>query len=156
MIGWDMEIRESSDKYDLPYGLVSAIIRVESNGDPWAIRYEPGFKSRYLDGKEWPTFGAISKDTEVVARATSWGLMQVMGQVARERGFTGAYLSELCQGRVGIEYGCRHLRHLWDRYFDKDGKDGVISAYNQGSPMRDVSGDFVNSQYVRKVRKIWA
>lgn len=156
MIGWDVEIRESADKHVLPYGLVSAIIRVESNGDPWAVRYEPGFQRAYLDGKVWPMFGAITQETEIITRATSWGLMQVMGQVARERGFVGAYLSELCQGSIGIEYGCRQLRHLADRYFDAHGWNGVISAYNQGFPRRDASGDFMNSQYVRKVRSIWA
>ena len=35
----------------------------------------------------------------------SWGLMQVMGQVAREHGF-GGELSSLCLPLNGLEIGC--------------------------------------------------
>jgi len=155
VIHYDIEIRECADKYDLPYGLIAAIIRVESSGNTWAMRYEPTFMV-LLNGKQWPVFGAVSHDTEVHARSTSWGLMQVMGQVARERGFEGVFLSELCKPQLGIEYGCRQLAFFRQRYFDRDGWNGVISSYNQGGPRRAPDGDFLNSSYVRKVRNIWA
>jgi soluble lytic murein transglycosylase-like protein len=36
--------------------------------------------------------------------------MQVMGQVARELGFSGRFLSELADPQVGLEYGCRKFQ----------------------------------------------
>src|SRR5712692_9451618 len=55
--------------------------------------------------------GAVLTRTEAAARALSWGLMQVMGQVAREAGFAGASLAELCDPAAGLEVGCRVLAH---------------------------------------------
>src|SRR5258708_9578726 len=36
----------------------------------------------------------------------SWGLMQVMGQVAREFGFAEESLPELCDPATGVDVGC--------------------------------------------------
>ncbi|HEY6442754.1 MAG TPA: hypothetical protein VIY66_05375, partial [Candidatus Acidoferrales bacterium] len=47
--------------------------------------------------------------TEEIARSISWGLMQVMGQVAREHGFTGKFLSALCNPSLGLDIGCAAL-----------------------------------------------
>ena len=51
--------------------------------------------------------GAVPSATEAYARAFSWGLMQVMGQVAREHGFTGASLAALCEPVTALDIGCR-------------------------------------------------
>lgn len=152
---WDTEVQDVCKRLSLPVGLVHAIIRVESSGNPWAIRYEPAFQRAYLDGKAWRVYGAVSHETEVMARATSWGLMQVMGQVARERGFEGAFLSQLCTPAAGLEYGCRQLRHVYQRFYDAHGWNGVVAAYNAGSPRKDARGAWVNAQYVHKVRALW-
>lgn len=116
--------------------LVCAIVEQESAWNPWALRYESAFYDRYiathlarrppglLDGGEASdrhdvrgeiasrlgalTSGVIPDDpTESRARAFSWGLMQVMGQVAREHGFVGISLASLCDPAVGLEIGCR-------------------------------------------------
>lgn len=137
--------------HKLPVDLVRAIVQVESSGNTFAIRYESAFLLTYVK-KDVQTFGA-SRDTERIARATSWGLMQVMGQVARELGCTDAFLSSLCEPVVGLEYGCRLLAKLRDRYLEKFGWEGIISAYNQGSPRKDDSGEFKNLGYVMKVLK---
>ena len=53
-------------------------------------------------------FGSTSYRTERKDRATSWGLCQVMGQVARELGCKVRSLLELdqlCAPEVGLEYG---------------------------------------------------
>ena len=92
--------------HGLDPALVCAIIEQESAWNPHAIRYEPAFFARYVaplftnNKVEPPT------NTEAHSRAISWGLMQVMGQSAREMGFAGHYLSELCDPAVGIEVGC--------------------------------------------------
>jgi soluble lytic murein transglycosylase-like protein len=87
--------------------LVCAVVEQESSWDPWALRYEPGFYERYIEPQV--ARGAISNDTEARARAFSWGLMQVMGQLAREHGFTGPSLAALCDAAAGLEIGCRVL-----------------------------------------------
>ena len=101
--------------------LVCAIVEQESAWNPWALRYEPAFYDKYIATSltarplDRQTSGLIAltspeipdDPTESRARAFSWGLMQVMGQVAREHGFTSASLASLCDPAVGIEIGCR-------------------------------------------------
>ncbi|MFZ0821749.1 MAG: transglycosylase SLT domain-containing protein [Candidatus Acidiferrales bacterium] len=76
--------RAAAAAHSLDPALVCAVVEQESAWNPWAIRYEPGFLARYVA----PLFtaGKLST-TEAYARSFSWGLMQVMGQVAREHGF---------------------------------------------------------------------
>jgi soluble lytic murein transglycosylase-like protein len=82
--------------------VVCAVIEQESAWAPHAIRYEPAFRMRYV--------APLSlSPTEEVARSISWGLMQVMGQLARERGFIGRFLSELCDPASGLDIGCKIL-----------------------------------------------
>ncbi|HYG58846.1 MAG TPA: lytic transglycosylase domain-containing protein [Symbiobacteriaceae bacterium] len=153
---WHQEIESVANRFTLPVGLIHAIVQVESSGNPWAARYEPGFKTLYLDNRTWRVYGPVSMDTEIVSRATSWGLMQIMGQVARERGCEMAFLNELCRPEAGLEYGCRQLKFLEGRYFDGNDWNPVISAYNQGSPRRNGDGTYKNQGYVDKVRHFWA
>lgn len=125
-------INEKSDLYGIPSWLISAVIMTESDGDPWAMRFEPGFLKTYVPAIPH-TFGA-SKETERTMRATSFGLMQIMGQVAREFNCTFPFLSELCLPENGIEFGCRKLKSLRNLHFDRHGWPGVVAAYNAGSP----------------------
>src|ERR1700719_1325279 len=79
--------------------LVCAIVEQESAWDPHAIRYEPAFRTRYVAPLGLPP-------TEEVARSISWGLMQVMGQVARQHGFATKSLAALCEPAAGLAIGC--------------------------------------------------
>ena len=63
------------------------------------MRYEGAFRARYVAPLGLPA-------TEEIARSISWGLMQVMGQVAREHGFDGRFLSALCDPDAGVSMGC--------------------------------------------------
>lgn len=94
--------RQAASQHALDPALVCAVIEQESAWDPHAIRYEPGFRLRYVAPLHLPA-------SEEIARSISWGLMQVMGQVAREYGFSGKFLSALCEPANGIELGCRVL-----------------------------------------------
>lgn len=100
--------RQKAEKYGLDGDLVCAIVEQESNPpwDTWSTRYEPAFYAKYV--QPMPHLGA----TEANARATSWGLLQVMGQVAREYGFGGPHLSELCDPEIGLEMGCKYFSAL--------------------------------------------
>jgi soluble lytic murein transglycosylase-like protein len=98
--------------------LVCALIEQESSWNRWAVRYEPAFYKRYIEPQIAQPGGEIANqrarahraplgETEARARAFSWGLMQVMGQVAREHGFSGSSLAELCDAATGLDVGCR-------------------------------------------------
>ena len=91
--------------------------------------------------------------TERQDQMTSWGLMQVMGAVARELGHTGP-LSDLLDPPTGLFYGCLHLRRFRAKY---DIWPDVIAAYNAGSPRRVAGqiGPYVNQSYVDKVLAAW-
>jgi soluble lytic murein transglycosylase-like protein len=91
--------RNAAAQDSLDPALVCAIVEQESAWDPHAIRYEPAFRTRYVAPLGLPP-------TEEVARSISWGLMQVMGQVAREHGFAGKSLAELCEPAAGLTIGC--------------------------------------------------
>lgn len=135
-----MDIRQhillQSKKYQILPSLIAAIIYQESRGNPWALRYEDGFYKKYLVsapreklGGYWPPNSICSHDTELRARATSWGLMQVMGQVARERGFTGPYLCQLLDPFINITVGCLHLNKL----LEEEGQgDKALLRWNGG------------------------
>jgi soluble lytic murein transglycosylase-like protein len=94
--------RTAASDHTLDATLVCAVIEQESAWDAHAIRYEPGFRTRYVAPLGLPP-------TEGIARSISWGLMQVMGQVAREHGFTGKFLSALCDPVAGLAIGCAVL-----------------------------------------------
>ncbi len=94
--------RKIASQHLLAPALVCAVVEQESSWDTHSIRYEPAFRSRYVAPLGLPL-------TEEVARSISWGLMQVMGQSAREHGFAGQFLSALCDPPEGLGVGCAVL-----------------------------------------------
>lgn len=109
-------------KYGLDAALICAVCEQESGWNPWAMRYEPAFYERYI-------VPLLLKDgTEAHARSTSYGLMQIMGQVAREHGFSGKFLSELCDPDVGVDFGCKKLQKCLAGRSVED----ALLAYNGG------------------------
>jgi len=106
--------RAAAAAHSLDPALVCAVCEQESTWNPWAIRFEPEFFARYISPQLAPVAPTSSgrgpsecavpqprgpgkmaatqklSVTEAYARAFSWGLMQVMGQVAREHNFNSA------------------------------------------------------------------
>jgi len=99
--------------------------------------------------------------TELLGQQTSWGLLQIMGAVARERGFKG-WLTELCDPTVNLEWGCRHLRWMLDHPLDyglsiaqgeifaRETALDLAAAWNGGSVRRGDDGELINIDYVRR------
>lgn len=135
-------IQRIASAYDLPWALVEAIVMTESSGHADAYRYEPHYQ--YLVGSDLSV-------TEQVGQQISWGLMQVMGAVAREVGFRG-WFPALCVPETGLLYGCKHIKRFYDRY--KNWQD-AISSYNQGSPRKNADGRYLNQSYVDTVLRYW-
>lgn len=101
--------------------LVCALIEQESEWNPWLNRYEPDFEASPKYGPVVKTYAhefaatALTKhgyettwQTEIKNRCMSWGLMQILGEDAREDGFTGP-LPSLCDPAQGLEQGCGKL-----------------------------------------------
>lgn len=137
-------IAAAARRHGLPVQLVLAMVRHESvGGITHAVRYEPGFYDRYLKGR-MPNFRPphCSWETERIGRATSWGLMQVMGETARCNGFRG-WFPELCVPEAGLEWGCLYLRRLADKYFSGGGWEVACRAYNGGpGNAHDAANDY--------------
>lgn len=146
------EMGDPNIRKALPPSLVYAIIMVESRGNPFAIRYEPGFfqwLKNKLTNRKLVFTGLTNRDTEMNARSMSWGLMQIMGQTARQEGFEGLFLAELCDPTVNIYYGLKYFY----RQFAKYGSIwDAVSAYNAGTPFKNSNGTYKNQAYVDKVK----
>ncbi|KAF5029904.1 Transglycosylase SLT domain protein [anaerobic digester metagenome] len=128
----DILIQETAAQYRLPLVIVRGVVIQESTLNTFATRYEPGFYERYLKGKplNYVPHGC-SQETERVGRATSWGLMQVMGETARCNGFRG-WFAELTVPAEGLAWGCIYMARLRDKYLARGGWPGVLRAYNGG------------------------
>jgi len=142
------EIDRLATRHHLAPGLVEAMVVQESSGDPWAWNPEPRYRwlwnletdrpFRALkpveihDETPPPDFPRLAgdRDQEWWGQQASWGLLQLMGALARELGFRGPYLSQLCEPSLNLDLGCRHVARLvtW-----ADGNlDQALAAYNAG------------------------
>jgi hypothetical protein len=143
------EITTASARYGLDHLLVAGLVQVESNFNQYAWNPEPRYRY-YWDVKTHvpfrplvpvevsaefppPDFHSIEGDAdqEWWGQSASWGLMQVMGAVAREHGCRIPYLTELCDPATNLDYGCRHLARLLD--WSHGDVERALAAYNGGT-----------------------
>ncbi len=143
-------IQDAAAKHHLPFLLVRAIVKVESGGDAAAMRREEKFFQRYVEDRGYAVILPCTRDTEEHLRGYSFGLMQIMGQTARELGFRETFLGGLLTPEVGLEWGCRYLKSQLDRYHGD--LEQAVAAYNLGTARRDETGAFKNQAYVNKIR----
>ena len=122
-------IRSISNLHGIDPLLLEAMVIKESSGNPWAWNPEPHY--RYLwnvktkapfrtltpeeiksekPPKDFPCL-AGDPDQEWWAQQASWGLLQLMGAVARELGFRGGFIPEICDPAVNLKLGAYHLRN---------------------------------------------
>jgi len=113
-------------KHSLNPALVCAVIEQESGWNPWAMRFEPAFERRYIH----PAL-PLAPSTEELSLAISWGLMQVMGETAREHGFTSRFLNALCDPGIGVSVGCTVLSGKLDKA--KGGIRKGLLSWNGGA-----------------------
>lgn len=163
---FDSLIADAARRHGVPGDLVHAIVQVESSGNTFAYNPEPHYRyfwdvrlqrpfrvvmpaeiAAKYPPRDFPCY-AGDPDQEWWGQQASWGLMQLMGAVARERGFKGPYLPELTVAEVNLEFGCAHLAHLARRFLASYGMSGVIAAYNTGGPSHAYGS--AGAAYVRK------
>lgn len=143
----DLIVREATARAIAP-NLVEAIVLQESGGDPFAWNPEPPY--RYLwnvhtrqpfraltyaerasevPPPDFPSF-AGDRDQEWWAQQASWGLLQVMGALARELGFAGGYLPQLTDPDLNLRLGCLQIATLLA--WSKGDVRQACAAYNGG------------------------
>jgi soluble lytic murein transglycosylase-like protein len=145
---WTSDIAAAAGAVRVPADLIEAIVIVESSGNPYAFNPEPRYRYlwniatnepfRNLTSDELaskvppPDFRALAgdRDQEWWGQSVSWGLMQIMGALARELGFRGPYLSELCRADLNLRLGSLHVANLM-RWANGDERKAV-GAYNAG------------------------
>lgn len=142
-------IKKYADHFGLDKNLVEAICFVESSFNTQATRFEKDWRYFY-EPRHFAEKLNIPVEQEEKNQATSWGLMQVMGAVARELGLTDK-IETLTTPDIGLFYGCSKLKSLFHRKMCDNDEAKVIASYNAGSPRMTKGGLFENQQYVDKV-----
>jgi soluble lytic murein transglycosylase-like protein len=152
--------------YALDPAIVRAMVSIESSGDTFAYNPEPRY-IYFWNVNTWKPFRAVTSqevssefppkdfptlagdaDQEWWAQQASWGLMQVMGAVAREQGFRQPYLTQLTVPEIGLLFGCRVLQsHL---KWSKGVVPQALAAYNGGRWQND-KPPYRNAAYAAKV-----
>jgi soluble lytic murein transglycosylase-like protein len=113
-------------KYRIPPALIAAVIRVESNFNPKASRYEPHLND------------------------SSTGLMQILLKTAQGMD-PAATAAKLYDPAYNINLGSRFLKDKLRAY----PFTAAIAAYNSGTPRYKGSGVFINQAYVNTVLKYY-
>ena len=149
------EIQAAARAHGLDPILVEAVVIQESAGNTDGFRFEPVFYNRLLKGKpEW-----VGQNPRRIS--SSYGLMQCMYVVARERGYAASLPPEgLFVPEVGLEYGCRQLAFLlnWARKGWPDLAhdlhiQAALASYNGGRGGNVPGTVLRNGVYARSVLK---
>lgn len=138
-------IRDTAEKMDLDPDLAQAIAAHESNFVPAVVRFEAKWSYFYCP-ESFASRLKITAESERALQAMSWNVMQVMGSVAREQGYSD-HLTLLVDPIPGVFYACKQLKKFHDIY---ENEACVIAAYNAGS-VRKLTEKFVNQAYVDDV-----
>lgn len=149
----DEMIKTISLNQEINPKLVQAIVCKESGGDSNAVRFEIGYFDNGVVKSEALTWekshkGMPSYQTERAMRATSFGLLQIMGQLAREQGYKGDFLTYLLDPRENILFGITIMKKWLVRL--KGNVDHLILAWNRGPGTPAPKGD---EQYLVKVQE---
>jgi hypothetical protein len=125
--------------------------RADSAGvvrQPWAWNVEPRYRYLWNVATHQPfrplTFAERAseeppadfpflkgdRDQEWWAQQASWGLMQIMGATAREEGFRGPYLTQLCDPATNLTIGCSVIAKLL--LWSAGNVHLALAAYNAG------------------------
>ena len=142
-------ILQFASDYKLDSDLLFAVIETESAGNKYAMRYEEAYPWLYEVTKMAKAVGCTTSTMKMMQR-TSYGLMQIMGGVAYENKFRG-WGAELCNPEINLEYGCKHLKKMVDRYGPSPSDS--YAAYNSGSVRMIYKDVYVNQRAVTNFRK---
>ncbi len=112
-----------------------------------------GISPEYIAGviKIESGFQPMAEKAEPQINDTSYGLMQILLGTGRMI-VPNISVEQLLTPEININVGSKYLAQLYAKY---NSIDDMISSYNQGSPRKDASGNYLNQVYVNNV-KWWA
>ena len=151
-------IQEAATLFNLDPILVEAVVVQESAGNTDAFRFERDFWNRYLK------MLSQYKDSNPRRVSSSYGLMQVMFQVAVEEGYDPTLAPELLfVPEIGLKFGCKRLRTLLD-WADKGWptldadrrREAALASYNGGRGGNTPGTLLRTGGYARSVLAIYA
>lgn len=178
MFARELEAAAAASGLELP--LLAAVVEQESGGDPAAWNPEPRYRY-FWNVKTGAPFRRVSEleiaakfppddfpalagdpDNEWWGQQASWGLMQIMGAVAREHGYRGKYLPALvADPATNLAIGAAHLaaavRWASRLYVGLEaGRQAAatragLAAYNGGRAANAPTGTLRNGAYADKV-----
>lgn len=171
VLRWRDLVVAIAEPHGFDVSLVLAIIAQESSGRPGAWNPEPSYRwfwdvdegkpyQRVTDAQVknkipppgFPRPNGVDGDAEWWGQQASWGLMQVMGAVARERGFDGTDLPDLTVPWIGVRYGVAQLVYLRKRF---GAGDDLLATYNGGPGAKGKNRDYV-AAVLNKLEKLEA
>jgi hypothetical protein len=126
--------------------LLNAIICMESSWRDWVSRYEPT-QGKYVLTPQIFAINGVSIDTEIYLQKTSFGLCQLMGYNFRAFGYAGSLL-QTYDPTINLKYFAMFFKKRCDKYPKLEDK---IASYNAGSPVYNISGQYINQSYVDTV-----
>jgi len=125
-------INEACKKYSIDPMVIYALILTESNGDPYAYRYEPETIYYYVKWHtKYPKWPGIDDDSKKMLQKSSIGLCQVMGSTAIDMGFTDI-TTMMCIPKISIDIGVKYW-YLQAERFKTTNPLKTYFAYNTGS-----------------------
>lgn len=161
------EIVAAATTHGLLPAVVEAQVLVESGGHPFAWNPEPRYRY-FWDVRRDRPFRAVTSvevlskvppadfpclagdpDQEWWAQQASWGLLQILGAVAREHGLLAPYLPQLCDVVTNLDVACAHLAGLVT--WAGGDVDQALAAYN-GGKAGNSQRPFRTQAYVDRVR----
>ncbi len=145
---WEL-ITPCAQLHGLEPSLVGAFVAVESGGVADRTRYEKNWGFYHHPTSVFAADLGITEQTEMVAQAHSYGLLQIMGATARDMGYT-SFLHGLCRPVIGLEFGCRFIAKKKEQY---PVLSDLVASYNAGTPRRGDDGRYRNQEYIDLVLK---
>ena len=167
---YEQLVRDLALECALPASIGLALVAVESGFEPYAWNPEPRYNYLWdvknnrpfrrltaaelaskLPPKDFPAPAGVDPDAEYWGQQASWGLGQLMGANARALGYKGKFLTGLVDPAVGLRLAFRHLYSIRTHFLVSAGWQGVVAAYNAGSPRKTSDGTWENQEYVDKI-----
>lgn len=144
-------ISANETKYDLPKGLLGALIQVESAGKIKAYNKDDGNSATKAKGVVVPSHGLVQMQLGTARfiqaeHAKAYGIKLKPSELIT--------VKELMRPEVNVEYGAMYLRYLLKTH--KNDVSWALSCYNGGLYSKSCKKGKYIGKYVGKVFNAWS
>lgn len=135
-------------RYRIPPQALLALIEVESNFQPFRIRFQKNNPWVYSE-KEFAKRNGITVETERVLQHFDWGLCQIPGSTARSLGYSG-YLIRMLEPNRNLEYGAANLVKMIEEH---GSVEGMAAAYGTGTSKKPYQNQAYVDRFLECLKK---